>query len=553
MKSLSEMIINLAETFPDKGIGYIQRDGSIRFFSFEQTYILALKILGGLHEKGMKQKDYILITLEKNEEIIPTFWACVLGGIIPSLLQPPLAYSNNKMPVVKLHRIWELMNHPPIIVSESNHQLFQHTNKESSQLIYYKDLTEYTASNFKKASNEDDIVYVQFSSGSTGNPKGIELTNQNVLTNIHDIAVAGSLKAESRSINWMPLYHDMGLVGFHLTLVYAQSMQYFIDTIDFIKNPSLWLDAISNLGIDTTGSPNFGQALTLRHLERKRNAEWDFSTISNFYNGAEPISADIMTRFIQSMEKHGFKETAMIPCYGMAEATLAVSMRNQVVAPTIKSFSRRDLYHRKIAVETNSSNDSVRLVGVGPVLGSNQVRVLDENGNLMQENQIGHIQIKGKNVSCTFYNKEFPENEMFDRGWLITGDMGFFHNEELFITGRSKDLIFIHGQNYYSHDLENIITNSKPELYGKIACCAVFDNSSKRDKLLLFVVGPSNKKFADQYIAIRNLFNSKLGLQPDEIIPVRSSEIPRTSSGKLQRYELVNAYQKGDFKDHPKF
>jgi acyl-CoA synthetase (AMP-forming)/AMP-acid ligase II len=553
--TLNEVILNLVKDCPDKGIGYIDQNGRIKFVSYYETYQMSLKVLEGLRSRNLQPNDFVLLALDKNEEIIPALWACLLGGMIPSVLQSMVSYSDKKVPEKKIGNIWNLLNQPPVIIPQKANAEDYENKGTDVRLFRFADLANHQAAGNIANPDPSDTAYIQFSSGSTGNPKGILLSHENILTNVHDIAKSNNINPKTVPVNWMPLYHDMGLVGFHLTPLYAQCSQYLIDVVSFIKNPILWLAAISNLGVDVTAGPNFGQALILRHLARKKNAAWDFSTITNFFNGAEPISADIMTRFIHEMGMYGFKETAMIPCYGMAEATLAISMRSEAVKPTIKTFDRIRLYHEYEAVEIETATDGITLVGVGTALGRNKIRIVDDAGIELPEAKTGHIQIKGENVTRKFYNPEFSEHRPFIDGWLITGDRGFFYKAELFITGRTKDLIIVNGQNFYAHDLEQAVIHEKPELYGKIAFCSVLIShaGSIREKLVLFVVGPANQKFADQYQSIRNIFYNKYGLQPEEIIPIKSSDLPRTSSGKLQRYKLTEAYQQGGFEHHPKF
>jgi acyl-CoA synthetase (AMP-forming)/AMP-acid ligase II len=550
-QTLNEVIIGLIAQHPEKGIGFIEPDGQIKFIGFRQIYEQALRILSGLRNRNLSMGSFALIALDKNEEIIPSLWACFLGGVIPSLLQAPMSFSSHNLQAAKLENIWNLMNQPHMIVSDKAFHAWRELGKDF-HFLNFDALTNNAPDHHIAKTHPEDLAYIQFSSGSTGNPKGVMLTNNNMLSNIHDIATANRFQPSDVSLNWMPLFHDMGLVGFHLTPIYVQSTHYFIDTINFVKNPSLWLDSISNLRVEVTAAPNFGQALTLRHLARKKNESWDFSSVTSFFNGAEPISADIMTRFIDEMAVFGFRDTAMIPCYGMAEATLAISMRTKAVSPTITLFDRIKLFNNKIAVETQSQEEGIKLVGVGQVLGHTRIRIVDETGNILPDKHVGHIHIKGDNVTKQFYKPDVDEVELFNEGWLLTGDMGLVYNGELYITGRAKDLIIINGQNYYAHDLEQVIVQSKPELYGKIACVSVFDQIIGREKLIAFVVGPSDPKHFDQYRDIGKAFHSKLGIYLDEIIPVSSAEIHRTSSGKLQRYKLVHDYEKDLFKGHSK-
>ena len=225
------------------------------------------------------------------------------------------------------------------------------------------------------------------------------LTHSNILTNLAAISVGLDIYDADVMSNWMPLYHDMGLFGFHLTPVFALSNHYLIDPVDFVKKPSIWLDAMDKVKCTITGCPNFGQALLLRYLKNREEKQWDLSSLKAIVNGAEPISNRIMSDFMHRLSVFNLKKEAMMPAYGMAAATLAISFADLWTEPVVTTFNRTLLQGEGIAkMEADSASEMIELVSVGKALNDIEIRILDEGGNLLGENNEGNIQIRGKEL-----------------------------------------------------------------------------------------------------------------------------------------------------------
>jgi acyl-CoA synthetase (AMP-forming)/AMP-acid ligase II len=395
----------------------------------------------------------------------------------------------------------------------------------------------------------EDLAFIQFSSGSTGDPKGIMLTHANLMVNMDAIRIGLDSHYPDNIGNWMPLFHDMGLIGYHLTPLYSISFQFQLETVEFIMNPGLWINMMSLHKITVTGCTNFALALVLRYFNRKKPSNrWDLSSMKAMLNGAEPISVPIMQEFTGSLLPFGFRSEAMMPVYGLAEATLAVSFTPLMKPSVIKAFDAALLDRERVARPMDPADPSARLLsGVGVALNDVKIRIVDETGRQVPEGISGHIRIKGPSVTRGYYNRPDATAAAFHDEWLRTGDIGFFYGEHLFISGRYKDIIFKNGRNYFANDLEAMACTLEGVSHGKICFGAHTSRETGHDIVIAFAAGVPDTQADDMFQRLRALLRSNLGITVDELVQIKSNEMPKTSSGKLQRFKLMQRYINGDF------
>jgi acyl-CoA synthetase (AMP-forming)/AMP-acid ligase II len=547
LNTLPELLRRAALTAPEKGIGYVRDDGTIEHQSYQDLFDNALRKGSGLRAMGLNPGDKAIIATEDNYSTINLLWACFMAGIIPTILQPPVSYTDQNPVLNKLLNVFGQLGNPYILVNRS-HKLSDSAFAE--KFIHYDDIP----SRNKKLEfhpSENDLTFIQFSSGSTGEPKGVMLTHRNLFLNMEAISIGLDLNIKDHIGNWMPLFHDMGLIGYHLTPMYCFLRQYHIHTNDFIKNPSLWLDLISKFMISVSGCPNFGQALVLRYLHRKScEQNWNLANMKALLNGAEPISVKIMLEFTEALKKYKFREEAMMPVYGMAEATLAISFMPLMKPTIITAFDTEELdfKQRAVKVDLPATGHSQRLLAaVGNALKHIEIRIVDDLDYDLPNGNVGHIQIRGGSVTQGYFGDPLATKTLFSEEWLRTGDIGFFFEGNLYISGRFKDIIFINGKNYYANDLEHLACTLEGITYGKIVFGGISDKKSGREKVLVFIAGIPEAKASETLNSLRVMLRKFLGIPIDEMILIRSNDIPKTSSGKVQRYKLIQRYLKREF------
>lgn len=395
----------------------------------------------------------------------------------------------------------------------------------------------------------DDPVFIQYSSGSTSDPKGVCLSHRNLCTNIRAIIEGMQWTEDDQSLSWMPLTHDMGLIGYHLSVMAAGMNHAVMDTNLFVRRPLFWMNKAAELRATQLCSPNFGYKHFLRLFERKGLPDdTDLSAVKLILNGAEPISWDLCEEFLTKMAPFGLKHSSMFPVYGLAEATVGVSVGDPGVEPSRITVNRHSLrIGDAFENATPGEPDAVSFLKVGNAIRDVEIRITDDDDALLDDGQVGHIQLLGASVTDRIYGDEDATQNLFtDDGWLRTGDCGVFVDKQLVITGREKDLIIVNGQNYYPHDLEEIVAGIDGLDSGKVVIAGSTPTGSGTEELLAFILYRQDiDAFAPLAEQVRNIIGSHVGLEVDHVIPV--SRIPKTTSGKVQRAHLLRDYQNGEF------
>ncbi|MCL6588800.1 MAG: amino acid adenylation domain-containing protein [Firmicutes bacterium] len=553
MNTLNELLISRGE-IKDKGITFVINDTDERFLSYHDLYHSSLWLLYQLQQRNLKPGEEVVFQIDDNEKFIIVFWACILGGFIPV----PISVGQHDEQRLKLFRIWNILQKPRLITTRD---VFQKISVFASQadipvevfegnVIILDELPESFQNGLIHPAKEDDIAFIQFSSGSTGEPKGAIITHKNVLLNLTAVLRRAKITPADSGLNWMPLTHDMGLIGTHIKGLLAGIRQYNMPTSLFIKHPTLWIEKASQRRVTLLYSPNFGYKHFLKFLTPEIKRDWDLSNIRLIFNGAEPISLELCQEFLTTLKTYGLHKNSMYPVYGLAEGTIAVTFPEPGSEMAFIHLSRNSLgIGDSIRITGADDPSSITFVEVGTPLDYCQLRIGDEKGLDIGEDRIGYIQIRGGNVTSGYYRNPQATRQLTGAGgWLNTGDLGFLHQGKLYVTGRAKDVIFIAGQNYYSHDIERIAEAAPGLELGKVAAVGVFNRQQRGDQLVLFILFKSKlAKFLPLIPELKRLVNRQLGIEVAEVIPVKS--MPKTTSGKIQRYRLRERYLNGEFDD----
>lgn len=539
---------------PRQGITFIYGEKEENYVPYTDVYDKALRILHSLQCKGIGKGDELVFQIENIEYFITVFWACILGRIIPV----PVTVGNNDEHYLKVFKIWEKLKRPHLVTTLSlleKLKVFAEKSGVDCNIEAMANsavlLNELESSNMKGeivSVKPEDIAFIQFSSGSTGTPKGVVLTHGNLTANIYAIINGTKAKKGDSSLSWMPLTHDMGLIGFHLAPLFTNINQNLMPTSLFIRHPKLWMDKAYEHKVTYTASPNFGYQYFLKAIEDKSEFEWDLSNIRLIFNGAEPISADLCTKFLNTMEKYGLHRNVIFAVYGLAEASLAATfppVGEELVSVNIDRNSLN--IGEKVKFASVKNDETVSLVDLGYPVECCDLRIYDENNNILEDDVVGYINIKGSNVTKGYYNDTGNTEKAISKdGWLNTGDLGFVHNKRLVITGRAKDVIFVYGQNYYPHDIERVAEEVDGVSLGEIAAVSSYNLEKGRDSILLFVLF---KKPVDVFIPLaarlKKHIRKIMGLEIDHVVPVK--KLPKTTSGKIQRYRLAEKFEKREF------
>jgi acyl-CoA synthetase (AMP-forming)/AMP-acid ligase II/acyl carrier protein len=538
----------------DRAVTYLDGENSERRVSYADLYSRALGILHHLQSLGAQRGDKLIIFLNDNEQFMDGFWAAICGGIVPV----PLAVGISDEHRHKLLRVARKLGKPFLYTDAKTLERLAALAAQVGETPLFEELKDRTflvesltdiskpGKLFRPAPG--DLAFIQFSSGSTSEPKGVMLTHENLLANSNGAALVDKYNRDDVSLSWMPLTHDMGLIGFFIMQFNKHVHIHLMPTDLFVRRPLLWLQLASRKRATITCSPNFGYRHFLKVLGDRRLENVDLSSIRSIYNGAEPISVGLCNEFMQTLAYTGLKRHAMFPVYGMAEASLAVTFPKPGDDYTWIRVNRQKLkVGTPIELNPADSRDVVELMSVGKAVPSIDVRVTDASRAVLPEGQVGHILISGKSVTHGYFGDPEATALAIDaQGWLDTGDLGVFHEGNLYIAGRTKEIIFINGLNYYPYDLENIAQRAPGLDLNKVVAAGVAKPGSQGEELVIFVLHRSGMpEFLPIALRVSRLINEHAGLEVAHVIPVK--RIPKTTSGKVQRHLLESAYIQGEF------
>lgn len=553
MQSINLITILKERSIQDnKGITFIEGSKQETFLSFKALYHSALKALSFFQQQGIRQKDELVFQVEDNRAFVIAFWACILGGIIPVPLTPGKNDDQRK----KLFNIWPILNNPYLLISQQDSNkltkdfsadVYNGVSISSRRIIDIDAIYSVQSDGEIFDAQENDTAFIQFSSGSTGNPKGVILTHQSLITNMKAISKAAGYSPSDTTINWMPLTHDMGLIGFHLNPLFIGMHQYLMPVSLFIRRPAIWLDKASEHKVSILCSPNFGYEYVMKHCRQAAEYNWDLSQVRLMYNGAEPVSEKLCRRFLERLSVSGLKSNAMCPVYGLAEATLAVSVSRLEDDIISLHVNRQWLNPGDRILLQQAGEQVVSFVNLGKAVDDCTIRITDDGGCAVEEEIVGHIEIKGSSVTSGYYNDANATRRIITPdGWLKTGDIGFISDGALYVTGRAKDIVFVNGQNYYPPDIERVAEEVDGIELNQIAVASLFNEAEQKEEVAAFLAHKDNlEAFLPIAMSLKRLINDKTGLDIKRVIPVR--HMPRTTSGKLQRFRLAEQLRNGDF------
>jgi acyl-CoA synthetase (AMP-forming)/AMP-acid ligase II len=551
--SLTDMLRQARET--DKHIRFIDGDKDETTLTYSKLWEEADGLLAALQSHGIRAGDELVIFTRSNERFVIAFWAAIMGGIVPV----PVAVGISDAHRLKVLRILcqlrngSLYTEPGLLGRLREFAKGNGLNDELQMLddraVLDADIVRGQQAEHREASL-DSLAFVQYSSGSTTDPKGVCLTHRNLTTNIRALIDRGRWGKDDYSLSWMPLTHDMGLIGFHLTAIAVKMSHAIMDTSLFVRRPLLWIAKTSELRATQLCSPNFGFKHFMKMYARKGMSDIDLSCVKIIFNGAEPISWRLCEEFLTTLAPFGLKHSTMSPVYGLAEATLGVTMTEPEVEYSRIIVDRHSLrIGSTYEVLNEDAVDAVSFVKVGPTLLGTDLRITDDNDNELAQGHVGNIQIHGDGVTSGIYNSADEKAQLFaDGGWLRTGDCGVIVDGNLVVTGRSKDIIIVSGQNYYPHDIEEIISTVEGFELGRVVVAGIGRPSSPAEEIVVFLLYRQDLDgFREVAQKVRAVVGTNAGLEVDHVVPV--SQIPKTTSGKIQRAHLAAAFVNGDFED----
>lgn len=518
------------------------------------------RALGAWLQQNTQPGDRVLLLYPPGIEYIIAFFGCLYAGVVAVPAYPPrLNRPSPHIPVIVMDSQITTILTVGLILREVEKRF-----EAEPYLRFFKWLNTESVPTTANQYHHVDIpgetlAFIQYTSGSTSTPKGVMLSHANLLHNLMQIRrfFDPTQSNDQVHISWLPTYHDMGLIGCLLEPIFSGIPSVFMSPLAFLQQPIRWLEAISRYKGTISGGPNFAYELCVERVKPERLPGLDLSTWRLAFSGAEPVRMETIDRFSEKFRACGFKRQAFYPCYGLAEATLIVSGGIIDQNPRYISLDRSALEKNRIQECAPSDEGSMKLVNCGAVDPDQEIVIVDPQTNQRRaDNEIGEIWVKGPSIAQGYWNRPDETQRIFkacletgEGPFMRTGDLGFLRAGELFITGRSKDLIIVHGSNHYPQDIEYTVESAHPSLV--IGGCAVFTIEENGEEQVVVAqevnLQVSEAELPAIYHAIRTAVSAVHDLQLYSIVLLKPTTIPKTSSGKIRRHECKTAFQEGKF------
>lgn len=520
------------------------------------------RAIGAWLQQHVERGSRVLLVYPSDLEFITAFFGCLYGGMIAVPTYPP--QTRTKRSIAKVQAIINDVQPAAVLTISSLSSIVESVyaqvqNLQDVPLINTDSIDNALAAAWRDpAVDSNTLAFLQYTSGSTGMPKGVMLAHENLLHNAAFIHRQLELTPEVRGLSWLPLYHDMGLIGMVIEAVYAGAQCTIMSPAAFLQRPVRWLQAISRTRATLSGGPNFAYDLCVRKITPEQKEGLDLSSWTIALNGAEPVRHETLQRFIEAFAPCGFRPDNFLPCYGLAEATLLVSSVRKAELPTVLTLQADALkQNRVVKASTDSPLERVSTyVGSGqPITGLKVAIAHTELRTTCPPGEIGEIWVSGPIIAHGYWQRAEETLHTFratlaDTGegpFLRTGDLGFVQDDELFVTGRLKDMIIIRGRNYYPQDIELITEQSHPALRPS---CGIAFSIDAFDEEQLVIVHEVERQYrnldVDEVVtAIRRAVAEQFELQVYAVVLVKVGSIPKTSSGKLQRSACRERYFDG--------
>lgn len=532
-------LINLLEQAhkPGSGFVFVDRKEQEKSYSFAQVYERVQRAGTRLHNLGIQKGDCVAIMLPTSIEFMDAFLGAQYIGAIPVPLYPPVRLGKLDEFFARTATMLESVQAKMILTNTQIRRILGqlvHQYTPPMGVVLTSTLIQKNNPVIAQKTHCDDICLVQFSSGTTQNPKPVMLTHKQTLANVY--AIANSFPAEVTTpigCSWLPLYHDMGLIGCVFPAIALSGKLVLIPPEVFLTRPKLWLRAIARHNAFISPAPNFAYSMCTQRIKDADLEGHDLSCWKMALNGAEPVAPEHLRNFTKRFAQFGLSPQALTPVYGLAEASLAVTFSNPTSSFTSHRFDRDKLAQGM--AQRSEQEQSIELASVGRPLEGFDIEIRNQHGALLSAGHVGTIWVRGPSLTSG-YMGDLP-SPVVD-GWLNTGDVGFLFDKELYISGRIKDVLVIRGQNHSPYDIEHAVDCVKGVRTG--CAVAVSNITSSGEELLVFVEYRTHEenlaKRCQQSIV------EKTGIRPDAVIMLESGTLPRTSSGKLRRQETLNRF-----------
>ncbi len=537
---LSSALERAAQT--DRGIYLWSRGAEEIRISYAHLAERAERSAAGLASRGIAPGETVLVVLPTGEDFLNLFFGCQRIGAIPCPMSPPQGFGSKTLFARRLGQLAELVAARLVVTSPE-------LAERVSEVVPVPTVTAESLDNPPSTLPDPDLdpsatAFIQFTSGTTELPKGVKLSHAALSANVEQIGQRSALDGESTIVSWLPLYHDMGLIGGMLTAALSGADLVLTSPMSFLRQPKIWLELLDRHRGTHSPAPTFAYRYLLDRLKDQDLEGIDLSSWRVAYVGAEPISHQVLTRFEQRLAPIGLGPQTLLPCYGLAESSLAVTFSAWDAPHRSLSVSRRALTEQSIAAPPSSESDRQTIVSCGTPLPGTQVRIVADSGEECDEGKVGEILVEGPSLFSGYHGTP-PRSE--DEP-LHTGDLGFLKSGELYVTGRKRDLIILRGENHHPAEIEWALESIPGLRPGRGVALGLEDPRNGTEALGLLLETDRRHPVEPATLAetVRRQVHDRTGLWVDRVEFVKAGTLPVTTSGKVQRSRALDILLQND-------
>jgi acyl-CoA synthetase (AMP-forming)/AMP-acid ligase II len=529
---------------PDRVVTTIEERGGVcHDLSLGRIADAAAGYADAFTRHGVGKGDRVLMVLPTCADFLFAFWGCHLIGAIPVPVYPPSPGKRMHSGLERLKGVMERAQ-PTVLVTQQPVADLLRAQAVPTPAIVAQPTQGCDRAALLSASGPgpDDIALLQFTSGSTLSPRGCVLSHRAVCANVHAAIERFEIDADDVGVSWLPLYHDMGLMSGVLAPVIARAKVILSSPDRFVMDPLWWLDAIHRHKATLTAAPNFALALVLRKLEGL-SATYDLSSVRKIVNGAEPIAAQVVWRFLDRLAPWGLRSEAMEPAWGLAENTVFVTSASGGMR--VDRIGRDLLEREGRATQVTSAGAVSEIVCLGRPFPGAVLRITGPDGSALPERSTGEIEMQSPSMMTGYFEDPDGTAAVFRDGWLRTGDVGYMADGELYLVGRSKDLIIVGGRNIAPQDIECASATVEGVREGSVVALGCLSQSGTEELVVVAELSPGHAASLCA-LEIKHACSEQLNIVPQVVQMVRPGTIPKTSSGKLQRGVTRQMYLRGE-------
>ncbi len=536
---------------PDRAhIRLYQDEGDGDIVTYRALKREAMAVAAGLQRRGAQTAEPVVIMLPTGADYFNAFFGVLLAGGIPVPIYPPARMSQIEDHLRRNSTIVSNCGAVTLVTlpeAKKVAHLLKSLVPGLRSITTVAELAAESGAAYEQAACGGSTAFLQYTSGSTGNPKGVILTHDNLLANIRAMGEAMRVSSNDVFVSWLPLYHDMGLIGAWLGSLYFALPLVIMSPLEFIARPQRWLRAIHRFRGSLSASPNFGYELCLKRIKDEDLAGLDLSCWRGAFNGAEPVSPATVERFCERFETCGFRREALMPVYGLAESAVGLAFPPLDRGPVIDVIRRELFVSEGRAVPAEGDARTLCFAACGRPLPGHEVRIVDPTGRELPDRHEGRLQFRGASTTGGYFRNPEETQRLFDKDWLNSGDLAYIADGDIYLTGRTKDLIIRAGRNIYPQELEEAVGEVPGVRKGGVVAFASQDPGSATERLV--IVAETSETSAEALDRLRSrineLANDLLGMPPDDVALVGPRTVLKTSSGKIRRSANRELYERG--------